>query len=237
MMNEHVAVRNSEGTFYLCQVAQNVFKNTRKIKIRWLSPEDPDNKNCQVYKPDYYDITDFDCILTTVDLERVDRNTLKLKPEEQSRINNILQRAMDLELGVLGDKPSVDEDHPDGLDLSLYTDESQLKKRRKRAASNKKRKEESSSGESGVESEDDDESNKSDREEESPKKVARTPARRNPRGGAKTPAKGKVATPASSKTKTPRSGRTATPKTASKAAASKSTPKATPKSGRRATRK
>lgn len=51
------------------------------------------------------------------------------------------------------------------VDLSLYTDESQLKKRRKRAASNKKRKEESSSGESGVESEDDDESNKSDRGE------------------------------------------------------------------------
>lgn len=57
---------------------------------------------------------DFDCILTTVDLERVDRSTLKLKPEEQSRINNILQRAMDLEKGVLGDKPNVDEDHPDG---------------------------------------------------------------------------------------------------------------------------
>lgn len=249
--NEHVAVRNSEGTFYLCQVAQNVFKNTRKIKIRWLSPEDSDNKNCNTYKPDYYDVTDFDCILTTVNLERIDRKTLQLKPEEETRINNILSRAMDLEKGVLIDKPDVDANHPDGLDLSLYTNEDQLKKRRKRNSSGKRKKKEESSGESGVESEEESDNSEG---EESPKKIARTPARRNPRAGSKTPAKGKTSTPAPAKAKisTPaaakgkvsspapakgktavakvKSSRVSTPKSARKGAAPKGTPKGTPKS-------
>ncbi|XP_063888516.1 uncharacterized protein LOC135115552 isoform X4 [Scylla paramamosain] len=203
--NEHVAVRNSEGTFFLCQVAQNVFKNTRKIKIRWLSPMDPDDKNCSTYTPDYYDITDFDCILTTVSLERIDRKTLRLRPEEETRINNILKRAMDVEKGVLSDNSNVNPDHPDGLDLSLYINEDQLKTRRKRSSPSKRKKKEESSGESGVESEDG--SHDSEGEGEvSPRKAAKTPSRRKPRAGSKTPstAKGnKASTPAAAtKTKT-----------------------------------
>ncbi|KAK8723619.1 hypothetical protein OTU49_011466, partial [Cherax quadricarinatus] len=200
--NEHVALRNSEGTFYLCQVAQNVFRNTRKIKIRWLSPEEPDNKSCNTYKPDYYDITDFDCILTTVSLERIDRYTLRLKPDEETRINNILKRAMDLEKGVVEDKQSVDPNHPDGLDLSLYTNEDQLKTRRKRSSTGKRKKKEESSGESGVES-----------EEESDNSEA-------------------VAKVKGTRVSTPKSARKGTPKAAGKTSAKtplKSTAKATPK--------
>lgn len=59
-------------------------------------------------------ISDFDCILTTVSLERIDRTTLRLKADEELRVNNILKRAMDLERGVLTSKPTVAADHPDG---------------------------------------------------------------------------------------------------------------------------
>lgn len=61
-------------------------------------------------------MADFDCILTTVSLERIDRKTLRLRPEEETRINNILKRAMDMEKGVLSDNSSVNPDHPDGCE-------------------------------------------------------------------------------------------------------------------------
>ena len=95
-------------------MAQNVFKHSRKIRICWLSPCDPDNEECTQYKPDYYDKTDFDCILTSVQLSRVQKGIFSLPKEEKTRIMNILQRAMDLEKGVITGKPNVDEDHPDG---------------------------------------------------------------------------------------------------------------------------
>ncbi|RXG68889.1 hypothetical protein Avbf_06797, partial [Armadillidium vulgare] len=109
--NEHVALRNAEGTFYLCQIVQNVYKSTRKIKIRWLSPLE-DKEECELYKPDYYDITDFDCILTSVALQKSDKR----------------------------------------MDLSLYNDESQLKKRKRRSRGRPKQR-----GESSEESETDSE--------------------------------------------------------------------------------
>merc|ERR1712106_106287 len=144
--------------------------------------------------------------------ERVDKKSLKLSPDELSRINNILQRAKDLQAGVLKERPSVTEDHPDGLDLSLYNDEDQLKSKTKRKRSSKKSpgrkrkskspkktKEYDSSGESGVESEtdlvddeleDSDEVEDDDDDYEAEKKAKTTPAppRRKPRGENKTPA-------------------------------------------------
>ena len=53
-------------------------------------------------------------------LERIDRKTLRLRPEEETRINNILKRAMDVEKGVMSDNSSVNPDHPDGC-KSLHT--------------------------------------------------------------------------------------------------------------------
>lgn len=35
---------------------QNVYRTTRKIKIRWLSKEKSD-ANGETYKPDFYDVT------------------------------------------------------------------------------------------------------------------------------------------------------------------------------------
>lgn len=58
-------------------------------------------------------------------LERIDRKTLRLRPEEETRINNILKRAMDMEKGVLTDNSSVNPDHPDGrefcVSLAVFT--------------------------------------------------------------------------------------------------------------------
>lgn len=54
--NEFLAVRNSEGGFYVCQTMQNIYKSSPKIRIRWLS-QDKNDKSGEIYKPDFYDQT------------------------------------------------------------------------------------------------------------------------------------------------------------------------------------
>jgi hypothetical protein len=53
---EFLAVRNTEGSFYICQAMQNIFKTSARIRIRWLSQEKKENKP-DVYIPDFYDVT------------------------------------------------------------------------------------------------------------------------------------------------------------------------------------
>jgi len=45
-------VRNAEGSFYVCQAMQNIYKSSRRIRIRWLSQ---DKTNGEFYSPDFYD--------------------------------------------------------------------------------------------------------------------------------------------------------------------------------------
>ncbi|GLV31449.1 hypothetical protein CBL_07211 [Carabus blaptoides fortunei] len=125
--NEFLAVRNAEGGFYVCQAVQNVYKSSPRIRIRWLSQDKQD----KIYIPDFYDFTDFDCILTNINMERVEKGKYNLPKDELERTENILKRALAVESG--GSAPSLTEEHPDGLDLSLFRDESQLKKKRKSA--------------------------------------------------------------------------------------------------------
>ncbi|XP_011504683.1 PREDICTED: uncharacterized protein LOC105367613 [Ceratosolen solmsi marchali] len=124
--NEFLAVRNTEGSFYVCQAMQNIYKSSKRIRIRWLCQ---DKNNGEIYSPDFYDFTDFDCILTNLNLNKVEKNKYQLTKYELLRTENILKRAIDVEAGV-SEKPRVTEEHPDGLDLSLYKDEAQLKKRK-----------------------------------------------------------------------------------------------------------
>lgn len=131
--NEFLAVRNAEGGFYVCQAMQNVYKTSSRIRIRWLSQV----ANTDHYSPDFYDNTEFDCILTNLNLERIDKNKYRLPIVEEQRTQSILKRAIDVEKGIAPpDEATVTEEHPDGLDLSLYRNEEQLKKR-KRGSKNK----------------------------------------------------------------------------------------------------
>lgn len=102
--NEFVAVRNAEDGFFLCQVLQNVYKSSPKIRIRWLS----ETKKSRMYEADFYDVTDLECILTNVELEK-EKGAYELPKEEQTRIENILKKAM----GLL-EVNEITEDNPDG---------------------------------------------------------------------------------------------------------------------------
>ena len=80
-----------------------------------------------MYTADFYDNTDFECILTNLELEKLGTNRYVLPVLERQRTENILRRAIQVEQqGVGVDELQVTEEHPDGLDVSLLRDESQL---------------------------------------------------------------------------------------------------------------
>ena len=54
---EHLAVRNAEGSFYLCQASQNIYRHSKKIKIQWLGLAPENNAAKDLYLPEYYDTT------------------------------------------------------------------------------------------------------------------------------------------------------------------------------------
>ncbi|XP_061174017.1 poly [ADP-ribose] polymerase tankyrase-like isoform X2 [Saccostrea echinata] len=90
-----LAVRGDSGSFYLCRTQQNVFQNTKHFKIQWL---DKDEKT-QVYKFDFLDHTEIECVLTNVRMERVARETYQLPDSEKARIELILSKALKKEKG------------------------------------------------------------------------------------------------------------------------------------------
>ena len=55
--NEHMAVRNAEGSFFLCQASQNIYRHSKKIKIQWLGLTPDNNPKKDLYMPEYYDTT------------------------------------------------------------------------------------------------------------------------------------------------------------------------------------
>ncbi|KAL3205424.1 hypothetical protein MRX96_011311 [Rhipicephalus microplus] len=90
---EFLAVRNETGSFYVCRTAQNVYKSSKRFKIQWLNNDsEPD-----IYAPDFYDNTDFECVLTNLRMRRVDKGRYLLPDEERKRTLNILQRALNVE--------------------------------------------------------------------------------------------------------------------------------------------
>lgn len=60
-----------------------------------------------------FNFSDFDCILTNLNLSKVDKHKYWLTRIELLRTENILKRAIDVEAGV-SEKPRVTEEHPDG---------------------------------------------------------------------------------------------------------------------------
>ena len=68
------------------------------------------------YKYDViFSFSEFETILTTVELERHEKKMFKLSNEEKERIEKILRRAVDVESGKIDEKDvSLTEDNPDG---------------------------------------------------------------------------------------------------------------------------
>ncbi|XP_045173685.2 poly [ADP-ribose] polymerase tankyrase-like [Mercenaria mercenaria] len=132
-----LGVRGEEGSFYLCKTIQNVFGNTRKFKIQWLDLAEPPD----VYKLDFADTTDADCILTNVKMDRVARDTYRLPIKEQTRVEEILHRALKKERGEPIEEliliPSESEDDEEDAD---WGEQSPKKSKAKKSVSTPKEK-------------------------------------------------------------------------------------------------
>lgn len=113
-----MALRNGEEGFFLCQTMHNVYKSS-KIRIRWLDEQNKgsaSSKGVRTYNLSYFDMTDFECVLTTVEMDKVDGKTYSLDAVEQKRIESILRKAIDVEKGNIP-RPTVTEENPDGCEL------------------------------------------------------------------------------------------------------------------------
>merc|ERR1712045_458709 len=135
-----------EGSFYLCKAMQNIYIGSRNITIQWFSNEEhiipaKDNPKQDIYAPDFYDKTEFETILTSVELDKVlGKSKRMILPEEElTRIKKILQRSNEKAEGKLDmSNFELSEDNPDGLDISLYKGEDQLDEIEKRRTEKEK---------------------------------------------------------------------------------------------------
>lgn len=109
---DFLAVRNESGSFYVCRTAQNVYKTSRKFKIQWL-----DDKSGH-YVPDFFDTTDFECVLTNLRMNKLSKQKYQLPKDERQRALNILQRAINVERGVV-EVPDPRQVAEDGVDVSI----------------------------------------------------------------------------------------------------------------------
>lgn len=97
----------------------NVYKSSSKIKIRWLNELNEgkvDESGARSYMLDFYDVTDFECVLTTVDMDKVEGKVYELPEAEQTRIESILKKAIDVQKGIVP-RPTVTEENPDGCEF------------------------------------------------------------------------------------------------------------------------
>ncbi|CAB0030070.1 unnamed protein product [Trichogramma brassicae] len=74
---EFLAVRNADGSFFVCQANQNIYKSSKKINVRWLSQ---DKDNGEIYTPDFYDYIDEAQLQKKRKADAAAKNKNKAKP-------------------------------------------------------------------------------------------------------------------------------------------------------------
>ncbi|XP_078592750.1 poly [ADP-ribose] polymerase tankyrase-like isoform X2 [Branchiostoma floridae x Branchiostoma japonicum] len=87
---EYIAVRNDEGSFYLCEASQNIYNTSKTFKVRWLEIEDAPN----IYRKSYYDNIELESIITHVKLQRMEKDKYVLPQAEILKTQKILRRAI-----------------------------------------------------------------------------------------------------------------------------------------------
>ncbi|GAB1609603.1 poly [ADP-ribose] polymerase tankyrase-like isoform X2 [Argonauta hians] len=91
-----LAVRNSEGTFYVCKAQQIVYRSSKRFRIQWLNLDQPPD----VYKLDYLDTTEIECVLCDVKMDRVEKDTYRLPLSQQRHAEQALKKVLNLERGL-----------------------------------------------------------------------------------------------------------------------------------------
>ncbi|CAH1779903.1 unnamed protein product [Owenia fusiformis] len=86
-----LAVRNEEGTFYLCQTQQDVYINKKPFRIQWLDNTETGDSN--IYKKESFDTTQLHCVITKVVVEKIGKEEYRLPKAEVNRTTDLLNKA------------------------------------------------------------------------------------------------------------------------------------------------
>ncbi|KAH9422246.1 hypothetical protein DERP_002543 [Dermatophagoides pteronyssinus] len=124
--DEYLAIRNEQNSFFICRAQHNIYQNGRKIRIKWFSNDQDPN----IYRPDFDDYIDFECILTNLSVKR-ERDGVSLPESEKNRALNILRRALDVEKGI-NSPPDPRKVLSDGMDISIIGKQKIMEHRRRR---------------------------------------------------------------------------------------------------------
>jgi hypothetical protein len=104
-----ITCRSPSDSFFLCQVLQDVYNDTKKIRIRWCSRTDGNDDETEInehthFKIDYEDTLDPHTILTGIpDVIHHSDKTVSLKKQ------HIIETKRLLEKSIKGETPSSDE--------------------------------------------------------------------------------------------------------------------------------
>lgn len=95
-----VTCRSPDDAFFLCQVLQDVYADTKQIRIRWCSLVDENGDETKVdentlFKLDYEDVLDPLTILTAIpQLVRHSDKTLSLKKQDIIETRRLLEKSI-----------------------------------------------------------------------------------------------------------------------------------------------
>jgi len=104
-----ITCRSPEDSFFLCQVLQDVYNDTKKIRIRWYALTDENGDETKIdentrFKIDYEDTLDPKTILTGIpSVIRHSGGTISLEKQD------IIETKRLLEKSIKGETPSSDE--------------------------------------------------------------------------------------------------------------------------------
>ncbi|CAF2691907.1 unnamed protein product [Rotaria sp. Silwood2] len=135
-----ITCRNPTNSFYLCQVLQNVYNNTKEIRIRWCSLADENDDETKIdenthFKLDYEDKLDLHTILTDIpNVVHHPDKTISLTKQDIIETNSLLEKSIKAEL------TSSDESIDSNIDDNLTNQSSNPKIRKQKITSDNAKK-------------------------------------------------------------------------------------------------
>jgi hypothetical protein len=102
--HSYLAVRNDEGTFFLCLALTNIFEHSKQSKIQWLE----DVKPPKIYKLGTVDWLDPLSIICKVHMKRVGESRLEIDDSDLKKVNKLLAIALE-EGGIHGELDDEEE--------------------------------------------------------------------------------------------------------------------------------
>jgi hypothetical protein len=113
-----LAVRNDEGSFFLCLALTNIYEDSKQSKIQWLEDVEPPT----VYKLGQVDWLDPLSAICRVHVRRIGENRLELDKDDLGKVSNLLIKAIE-EGGITGESSTEFENDNNDINENDDSDE------------------------------------------------------------------------------------------------------------------